>query len=89
MFSLGRWRALRHCKSKDRPSTLVDIDLADGPSGPSAVAWLSARGIPAIFVTGQEAVAAQYADIVVGIVGKPISERALKAALQLLGKGHT
>ncbi|MDI1295414.1 MAG: response regulator [bacterium] len=63
---------------------LVDIDLADGPTGPSAVAWLAARGIPAIFVSGQEAVASQYGHLVVGVVTKPVDERAFADALQRL-----
>jgi AmiR/NasT family two-component response regulator len=31
---------------------LVDIDLADGRTGPAAAMWLRERGIPSIFVTG-------------------------------------
>lgn len=63
---------------------LVDIDLADGATGPAAAAWLSARGIPSVFVTGQEAIAAQHPDICVGIVPKPITDAALAEALALL-----
>lgn len=65
---------------------LIDIDLADGRSGPSAADWLSERGIPCVFVTGQEAIAAQYARSVVDVVAKPISERTLAAALVTLRK---
>lgn len=63
---------------------LVDIDLADGPTGPEAVVWLSARGIPAAFLTGQEAIAAQYRDSVVAIIDKPVTEASLAAGLQAL-----
>lgn len=52
---------------------LIDIDLADGCTGPEAAAWLKTRGIPSIFVTGQEEMAAQHADLVLGVVIKPIS----------------
>ncbi len=62
----------------------VDIDLADGPSGPSAVEWLTAKGVPCAFVTGQEAMAARFADTAVAVVAKPITEAALAAALSLL-----
>lgn len=51
---------------------LVDIDLADGRTGPDAVAWLKERGIPSIFVTGQQDVADVYADRVVAVIIKPI-----------------
>lgn len=64
---------------------LVDIDLADGPSGPLAVTWLSDRGIPSVFVTGQQAAAARYDELAVGVVDKPITELALAAALETVG----
>ena len=63
---------------------LVDIDLADGASGPSAAAWLLSRGIPCAFVTGQEAVAARFPEISVATVGKPINKASLVVALDHL-----
>lgn len=68
---------------------LVDIDLADGPTGPAAVAWLSSRGIPSVFVTGQETIAEAHSKIVVGIVVKPVVETALSAAMALLKEAVT
>ncbi|NML13287.1 response regulator [Sphingobium sp. AR-3-1] len=56
----------------DIDGALVDIDLADGRTGPDAAAWLKQRGIPSIFVTGQQDVADIYADRVVAVVIKPI-----------------
>ncbi len=63
---------------------LVDIDLADGSSGPSAVAWLLDKGIPSAFVTGQEVIANSYSKIAVGVVVKPITDAALAAILRRL-----
>lgn len=54
-------------------AALIDIDLADGPTGPDAAAWLHARGIPSIFVTGQTQVAAGHGDVSLGFIEKPIS----------------
>jgi DNA-binding response OmpR family regulator len=54
-------------------AVLLDIDLADGATGPLAAAWLSERGIPTLFVTGQEEVALQYRNLSAGIVRKPVS----------------
>lgn len=51
---------------------LVDIDLADGRTGPDAAAWLKEQGIPSIFVTGQRDVADLYADRAVAVIIKPI-----------------
>jgi DNA-binding response OmpR family regulator len=67
----------------DIDGALVDIDLADGATGPDAAAWLKARGVPSLFVTGQEGIAAHYPDLTRGLIVKPISaaEFAEKVAL--------
>jgi DNA-binding response OmpR family regulator len=63
---------------------LVDIDLADGRTGPDAAAWLKGQGIASIFVTGQQDVATLYADRVLGVVAKPISSDELVGKINLL-----
>jgi CheY-like chemotaxis protein len=60
---------------------LVDIDLADGRTGPQAAAWLSAREVPVIFVTGQDKVAAEHAGTVVRVVSKPVTPASIWEAL--------
>ena len=60
---------------------LVDIDLADGRTGPDAAAWLFERGIPTLFVTGQERIADDHRHLVADIITKPVSTTALRAAL--------
>jgi DNA-binding LytR/AlgR family response regulator len=62
---------------------LVDIDLADGRTGPDAATWLFQQGIPSIFVTGQEAIAAEYSQVVLAIIGKPVAETELAEKLEL------
>lgn len=62
---------------------LIDIDLADGPTGPLAAAWLCARGIPTIFVTGQNQVAVQHRDVSLGVITKPVSPGDLATKLEL------
>ena len=62
---------------------LIDIDLKDGSTGPSAAAWLKDRGIGSIFVTGQEQIAEDHKDVTLASVGKPINERELGQKLQL------
>lgn len=64
---------------------LVDIDLADGMTGPSAAAWLSQHGIPTIFVTGQGDVAAQHWEVSVAVLSKPVTISELAEKLELLG----
>ena len=62
-------------------AALVDIDLADGRTGPAAAAWLQERGIPSIFVTGQVGVAAEYPLLSLGTIAKPISAQELAEKL--------
>lgn len=69
--------------SLDMDGALVDIDLADGPTGPQAAAWLHERGIPTIFVTGQRQIAIQHKDVCRGIITKPVSSEDLAKKLEL------
>ncbi len=66
---------------------LVDIDLADGRTGGEIAAWLLARGCPSLFVTGQEQVAENYADISLGVIVKPITADLLAAKLSKIQRG--
>jgi DNA-binding response OmpR family regulator len=69
--------------SLEMDGALVDIDLADGATGPQAAAWLQERGVPAIFVTGQRQVAAEHGDVSLGTITKPVSSSELAAKLEL------
>ena len=61
---------------------LIDIDLADGRTGGEIARWLHARGLASLFVTGQEQVAADYADFSLGTVAKPVTADELLSKLQ-------
>jgi CheY-like chemotaxis protein len=63
---------------------LIDIDLADGCTGPDAAQWLRQRGIPGIFVTGQKEIAEANAELVTGYLVKPIGMEGLKRVLDEL-----
>jgi CheY-like chemotaxis protein len=66
---------------------LIDIDLADGCTGPDAAQWLRQRGIPGIFVTGQKEIAEANAELVIGHLVKPITIEGLKRVLdQIIAK---
>lgn len=65
-------------------AALVDIDLADGMTGPTAAAWLNQRGIPTIFVTGQDKIAAQHHDVSIAVLPKPIAVAELAEKLEFI-----
>jgi hypothetical protein len=67
---------------------LVDIDLADGRTGPAASAWLHDRGIPALFVTGQDLIAGEHPTTALGLVKKPVSASDLAEKLELFRDGE-
>ncbi len=68
---------------------LVDIQLADGCSGIDVAAELGRRGVRVMFATGNCPMIARH-DIALGCLQKPITDRALAAALgvaEALGRG--
>jgi CheY-like chemotaxis protein len=65
-------------------AALVDIDLADGSTGPDAAAGLHARGVPSIFVTGQEQVAVAHGGVSRAVITKPIAPAELAEKIELL-----
>lgn len=76
-----RWESL------ELDCVLIDIDLADGRTGPSAAAWIADHGVAALYVTGQDSVAAEHRDLVMGVVPKPITPPVLQAALTRVAMG--
>jgi DNA-binding LytR/AlgR family response regulator len=68
-------------------AALIDIDLADGATGPAAAAWLHERGIVSVFVTGQEHIAAEHTAVSLGTISKPIQLNDFAAKLDLLQLG--
>jgi CheY-like chemotaxis protein len=63
---------------------LVDIDLADGRTGPDAASWLGERSIPCFFLTGQDQIAQEAGHLVLGIISKPVTLQDLAEKLDLL-----
>ena len=60
---------------------LIDIDLADGRTGPDAAKWLKEKGVATVFVTGQDSIAAEYRDLVGAVVAQPVSAKDLRRAI--------
>jgi two-component system, response regulator PdtaR len=75
----------------DRPSVaLLDVNLADGPTGPMLCAWLVGRlHIPVVFVTGSPEQLPPSLAGALGYIVKPFGTRVLGAALAFAGRyGH-
>lgn len=73
-------RALEGIDLSGAELALVDLDLADGPTGLGLVADLRRRGVPAIIVSGQTATV-PLDHGAVALVPKPIDEHAFIAAI--------
>jgi CheY-like chemotaxis protein len=87
--ALGSFAELKkQFASLEIDGALIDIDLADGATGPAAAAWLNERGIPSIFVTGQKQVAAEHGDVSLASITKPVSPVELAEKLRLFRPDH-
>lgn len=84
MLTLSSFSELKKVSELSADCALIDIDLVDGRTGPEAAKWLRGKGVPSIFVTGQRELAEDYADRVVGILSKPISQEDLEEALSMI-----
>ncbi|RYD87867.1 MAG: response regulator [Sphingobacteriales bacterium] len=65
---------------------LIDIDLADGRTGPEAARWLGSFDVPCFFLTGQAQLATDDAHLVLGIISKPVNLQDLAEKLSLVPK---
>lgn len=63
---------------------LIDIDLADGRTGPDAARWLSERSVQCLFLTGQDQIAEEAAHLALGVISKPVTLQDLAAKLELV-----
>lgn len=63
---------------------LIDIDLSDGRTGPEAARWLGERSVQCLFLTGQDQIAAEEGDVVLGVITKPLTVRDLEEKLKLV-----
>jgi CheY-like chemotaxis protein len=79
--SADSFASLRSADPRPMDIALVDIDLADGRTGPAAAAWLRKQGVAVGFVTGQVAIAAQYAEISAWVLAKPFAAKDLAQVL--------
>ncbi len=79
--------ALCLCEETCADLALVDLDLADGPTGLMLVAALADRGVPSIVVSGQVG-AVPPGHRAAALVSKPIDEAALAAAIAAVEGGE-
>lgn len=68
---------------------LVDINLRDGPSGPTIARLLSQGfGTKIVYVTATSCQIDEPAETAVGVVHKPFSEAAILSAVDFAANGH-
>jgi CheY-like chemotaxis protein len=83
--------ALQLAQHRRPDLALVDIDLERPDAGIDLARRLRALDIPALFVTGQTAVAKQHADLVLGFIGKPYDPADLTRSIDVVAwmlEGH-
>ncbi|EYD74340.1 Two-component response regulator [Rubellimicrobium mesophilum DSM 19309] len=76
--------ALAAAESEKPDLALVDIQLAQGTSGLDVAAALKERGVPVLFATGN-CPTERGRGLALGCLHKPISDRALAAAIETAG----
>lgn len=86
--TLDSFTELQALPEVEADCALIDIDLADGCTGPDAAHWLHQRDIPGIFVTGQKEIAEANAGLVMGYLIKPVAMESLKRVLDQLIAEH-
>ncbi|WMS43080.1 response regulator [Acuticoccus sp. MNP-M23] len=75
--------AMKLVSGKGCECALVDIDLADGRTGPDIAASLvKDHGATAIFMSGQRDLALDYTDYAIGLLRKPVDPAALVETLK-------
>ena len=57
---------------------LVDVHLADGPTGPEVGRQLANQGVSVLFITGNPTMVNGAADCAVGILAKPAEEHVIE-----------
>jgi CheY-like chemotaxis protein len=66
----------------ERPDiALVDVNLADGPTGPEVGAELGRRGIAVVFITANPRMLERRIENAVGVVDKPLADQDLAELL--------
>ena len=71
--------------SGDRPDiALVDVNLADGPTGPEVGAQLAAKGIAVVFITANPRMLEHRVANAIGVVDKPLADQDLAELLNYI-----
>jgi len=82
-------QAAVHRLDKTPEVALVDVNLRDGPSGPSIARLLAERfGTIIVYVTANPGQIGQPASTALGVVQKPFSQHAILAAVALAVRGE-
>jgi len=60
---------------------IVDVHLADGPTGPEIGRRLAAQGVSVLFMTGNPSMIGPVPSTIVGVMSKPTDERLIGNAV--------
>lgn len=80
-FATDSRAALEQFRTAPVDLALVDVHLADGPTGPDVGRKLADQGVSVLFITGNPTMINGAADCAVGVLAKPADETVIERAV--------
>ena len=77
-FATDSRMAIDHAAAAGVDLALVDVHLADGPTGPEVGRRLAEQGISVLFITGNPTMIDREAHRAVGVLAKPADEHVIE-----------
>lgn len=81
-FATDSRMALDQARSNGVDLALVDVHLADGPTGPEVGRKLADQGVSVLFITGNPTMINGAAHCAVGVLAKPANEHLIEDAVR-------
>lgn len=81
-FATDSRMALEHANDDEVDLALVDVHLADGPTGTEVGRQLADKGVSVLFITGNPTMIYGAAPRAVGVLAKPADEHLIEGAVR-------
>ena len=81
-FATDSQMALDEARLVDIDLALIDVHLADGPTGPEVGRKLASQGVSVLFITGNPTMIDGAGHRAVGVLAKPANENLIEEAIR-------